>query len=66
MEKPMSANTHDDRIAVPISEACRISGIGRSKLYEMIKTGDVRIAKVGRRSLVLIESLRALLSARAT
>ena len=51
----MSANTHDDRIAVPISEACRISGIGRSKLYEMIKTGDVRIAKVGRRSLVLIQ-----------
>ena len=61
----MSANRHDDRIAVPISEACRISGIGRSKLYEMIKTGDVRIAKVGRRSLVLIESLKALLSTRA-
>ena len=53
----MSANRHDDRIAVPIPEACRISGIARSKLYEMIKTGDVRIAKVGRRSLVLIESL---------
>ena len=61
----MSANTHDDRIAVPIPEACRISGIGRSKLYEMIKTGDVRIAKVGRRSLVLIESLKALLLTRA-
>jgi hypothetical protein len=26
MEKPMSAKTHDDRIAVPIPEACRISG----------------------------------------
>jgi hypothetical protein len=31
----------------------------------MIKTGDVQVAKIGRRSLVLIESLRALLSARA-
>ena len=65
MEKPMSANTHDDHIAVPISEACRISGIGRSKLYEMIKTGDVQVAKIGRRSLVLIESLKALLLTRA-
>jgi Helix-turn-helix domain len=61
----MIANTHDDRIAVPISEACRISGIGRSKLYDVIKSGDVRIAKIGRRSLVLVESLRTLLSARA-
>jgi excisionase family DNA binding protein len=37
--------------------ACRITGIGRSKLYELIKAREIGIIKVGKITLVPVESL---------
>jgi len=34
-------------LTVRIREACRLTGIGRSKLYELIAAGDIEIVKVG-------------------
>lgn len=45
-------------ITVRIREACRITGIGRSKLYELIGAGDVETIKVGTITLIPVESLR--------
>lgn len=47
-------------IAVRIPEACRLTGIGRSKLYELIAEGHIEIVKIGAMTLVPMESLRSL------
>jgi len=51
----------DDRLAVTVPEAARISGLGRTKLYELFHLGRVETALVGRRRLVLVESLEGFL-----
>jgi excisionase family DNA binding protein len=48
-------------IAVRIPEAIRLTGIGRSKLYELIATGDLVAVKVGRCTLIPMASLYALI-----
>jgi excisionase family DNA binding protein len=45
-------------LTVRIKEACRITGIGRSKLYELIEQGDIEVIKVGTITLIPVESLR--------
>jgi excisionase family DNA binding protein len=46
---------------VRISEAMRLTGLRRSKIYELIASGDIEVVKVGRCSLVMVASLRALI-----
>lgn len=45
-------------LAVRIREACRLTGIGRSKLYELIAAGDIEVIKVGAITLIPTESLQ--------
>jgi excisionase family DNA binding protein len=40
-----------------IKEACKAAGLGRTKLYELIKNGTLETSTVGRRRLVLVPSL---------
>jgi hypothetical protein len=51
-----------ERISCTIEEAVQGTGIGRSKLYEEIKRGTVDTVTVGRRRLVLVGSLKELLT----
>jgi excisionase family DNA binding protein len=55
---------HPMPITVRIHEACRLSGIGRSKLYELIAAGEIEIVKVGRITLVPMGSLAKFLQPR--
>jgi excisionase family DNA binding protein len=48
-------------ITVRVREACRLTGIGRSKLYELIGSGHIQVIKVGTITLVPVESLRSFL-----
>ena len=48
-------------LAVRIPEAMRLTGIGRSKLYELIASGDVQTAKIGTCTLITFASLRQLI-----
>ena len=48
-------------ITVRIREACRLTGIGRSKLYMLIGEGYIETVKVGSMTLVTIRSLEAFL-----
>lgn len=48
-------------LAVRVPEACRMIGIGRSKLYELIAEGAIEIIKIGAVTLVPMDSLRALI-----
>jgi excisionase family DNA binding protein len=46
-------------LAYSIPEACAAASIGRSALYEEIKSGRLRAVKSGRRTLITAESLRS-------
>ncbi len=48
-------------ITVKISIAVRMTGIGRSKLYELIKAREVETVKIGSARLVIVDSLRQLI-----
>lgn len=43
---------HRDPLLVNVPEACRLLSLGRSSLYELIGSGDLRVIRVGRRVLV--------------
>ena len=49
-------------LAHSISDAVRISGIGRTRLYELIADGQIEARKSGNRTLVLAASLRGYLA----
>lgn len=48
-------------LTVRIPEACRLTGIGRSKLYELIAEGQLEVVKIGAMTLVPMANLRALI-----
>ena len=52
------------RLACTITEACEASGIGRTKLYELIGNGRLETTTIGRRRLVLVGSLLSLFAPR--
>jgi excisionase family DNA binding protein len=54
-----------ERLSVRIPVAVELTGISRTKLYELIKTGQVRIIKVGAATLIPMESLRQFLDSNA-
>ena len=50
-------------ISVRIPDAVRMTGLSRSRIYQLIASGDIEAAKVGRSTVVLVASLRALVLA---
>lgn len=53
-------------ISVRVPIAVRMTGISRSKLYELIKNGDVQIVKVGSSTLIPVDSLEQFIDAHKT
>ena len=56
------ANSQPELLTVRIPAAIRMTGIGRSKLYELIQSGDIEIVKIGSATLIPVESLRQLIN----
>jgi excisionase family DNA binding protein len=50
-----------ERLTCTIAEACQVTGLGRTKLYELIEEGHLATTTIGRRRLVLVRSLQTLL-----
>ena len=44
-----------------VDDACEVTGLGRTKLYELIGAGRIVTTTIGRRLLVVVRSLLALL-----
>lgn len=59
----MTESEHELKIeplTVRVSTAVRITGLSRSRIYELIQSGDIDIKKVGRVTLVQYKSLKNL------
>lgn len=59
--------THEDKpapLAHKIPDACRRIGIGRTALYELIKSGEVRPIKIGCRTLIPEAELQKVIASR--
>jgi hypothetical protein len=48
-------------IAVTVRRACELSGLGPTKLWDLIAKGELQTTSIGRRRLVLYKSLQRLL-----
>jgi excisionase family DNA binding protein len=57
------AGTGVEPLCLRIPAACAFVGISRSKLYELIASGEIETVKLGTATLVLTASLRALIEA---
>ena len=53
-----------DPLTVRVATAVRITGLSRSRIYELMRSRDIEYAKVGSCTLILVESLRALIESR--
>jgi excisionase family DNA binding protein len=51
-------------ISVKIPEAVRLSGLSRSRIYELMRSGDIEFAKVGSSTLIPLDSLRQFIRSR--
>lgn len=48
-------------ITTPVGEFCRISGIGRTRVYELIAAGELDSITLGKRRLIVLDSFRRLI-----
>ncbi|PZU06105.1 MAG: excisionase [Sphingomonas sp.] len=48
-------------LAVRVADATRLTGIGKTKLFELIANGTLETTSVGRRRLILYRSLQQLI-----
>ena len=51
-------------LAVPIAETARLSGVGRSTIYNEIANGNLEAHKVARRTIIKMENLRIWMAGR--
>jgi hypothetical protein len=55
-------DTISDRIiTAPVGEFCRLSGLGRTKVYELLGDGTLASITIGKRRLIVLDSYRSLI-----
>ncbi|MFA7440366.1 MAG: helix-turn-helix domain-containing protein [Sphingomonadaceae bacterium] len=47
-------------VLVNVNDACRMIGCGRVKLYQLLAQEHIRAVKLGSRTLIRVDSIRAL------
>lgn len=52
-----------DPVTVTIDGAKKATGLGHTKIYQLINEGRLKTVKIGRRTLVSTDSIRALVKA---
>jgi excisionase family DNA binding protein len=61
-ERDIHSQESSCRLAHSVSEVVKLTGVGRSVLYEQIGEGRLRIRKLGRRTLIFDADLKAWLA----
>jgi excisionase family DNA binding protein len=58
----MHEHSNIEPVTITIPDALRLSGLGRTKLYELLTKGEIQSVRVGTRRLIVFASLKALLT----
>jgi excisionase family DNA binding protein len=61
----LNMSEFNEPVTVTIPTAMRASGLGRTKLYELIRSNELESLRVGSRRLIVFASLKARLTANA-
>lgn len=56
----MSGNQSVEPLCVRVNDAARMIGIGRTKLYELISSGELETVKIGKATRITTASLHRL------
>ncbi|MCZ8184217.1 MAG: helix-turn-helix domain-containing protein [Beijerinckiaceae bacterium] len=51
----------NDKISLTIQDVSKTTGIGRTKVFELIREGKLPARKIGTRTIILAEDLKAFL-----
>lgn len=54
----------ENKISLTIDEAVEATGIGRTKLFALLKSGDLAALKIGRRTLIRVDDLKSFMEGR--
>ena len=57
-----SKNNNLQPLAYSINEACRVSSLGRTRIYQLIGEKRLQVRKIGKRTIIPAASLRNLIS----
>ncbi|MBB5343168.1 excisionase family DNA-binding protein [Tunturibacter empetritectus] len=52
----------NQRITISVDEAMSATGIGKTMLYELLGDGSLRSIKLGKKRLIIVESLHELIA----
>ncbi|MGE4304728.1 MAG: helix-turn-helix domain-containing protein [Novosphingobium sp.] len=61
----MKSSNSIEPLAYSPDDACRALSIGKTHLYSLIKAGRLETRKIGRRTLIPVSSVRALIEGEA-
>jgi len=53
------------RVTISVADFCEYSGLGRTKTFALIKEGKLEVTRIGRRTLISVESARRLITPEA-
>ena len=48
-------------VTITVSDALKVSSLGRTKFYELLRAGEIKSVRVGTRRLISFESLKRFL-----
>lgn len=54
-----------ERLTVSLTDACYMTGLGRNSVIDAIARGELRSIKLAGRRLVIVESIKEMIAARA-
>lgn len=58
----MKSDAYPTKLAYSIKEACDVSSLGRTTIYKHIATGRLVTKRIGGRTIILADSLLALIN----
>lgn len=61
----MTTENFHEPLAYSVADACKVSSIGRTRLYQLIAEGRLEARKIGKRTLIPAASLRTLIAGEA-
>jgi excisionase family DNA binding protein len=60
----MNPHVQSNIITTTVAEFCRLSGLGRTKVYQLVGDGSLDSFNVGKRRLIVLDSYRRLIERR--